>query len=261
MTIHESGAGAIPDVEVELHDGVSVITLQRIAQRNALSMTLCRELTAALTESARNARAIVIASAAPDFCVGADLLERHALLPIGFDEARAVSAALTEAVLSSPVPIVTAVTGYTLGGGLELALATDLIVADSTAILGLPEVGVGIVPGGGGTQLLARRIGWGRAVDLTLTGRFIDVAQAHAMGLVDRLENDSREAAIVLARELAARSASSMRLIRTAMRDGWGVPLAEGLAREDAAWREAAASDDYRASLEAFAAKRARRNP
>jgi enoyl-CoA hydratase/carnithine racemase len=249
----------MPDVLVEKVGTVAVITLQRTTQRNALSMSLCRELTTVIGTTAPDVRALVIATAGSDFCVGADLVERHALLPVGLDEARAASTALTTAVLSSPVPVVTAATGYTLGGGLELALGTDLIVADHSAVLGLPESGIGIVPGGGGTQLLARRIGWGRAVDLALTGRFLDAAEAHAIGLVDRLEPDSRAAAITLAEELATRSATSVRLIRTAMRDGWGVPLVQGLEVEDAAWREAAASGDYRASLEAFAAKHARR--
>jgi enoyl-CoA hydratase/carnithine racemase len=89
-------------------------------------------------------------------------------------------------ILDLPVPAIAAVHGFALGGGLELALSCDLMVCDETAVLGLPEVTVGVIPGGGGTQLLVRRVGAARAADLVFTGRKLDVAEADRLGLVDR---------------------------------------------------------------------------
>lgn len=243
--------------DLQIDDGVAIITMRRTDAHNALSMALCRDLVDALAEAAI-ADAIVIATAGRNFCVGADLHERRRLLETGFAEARAGYAALIDAVLASPAPVVVAASGYTLGGGLELSLAADLIVADTTAVLGLPEVKIGIVPGGGGTQLLARRVGWGRAVELTLTAKRLDAGEAQRIGLVDRIagEEGSTAAAVALAREIAANSSSAVRLARAAMRDGWGRELREGLAVEEAAWWTAAESADYRAALDAFGAKR-----
>ena len=135
----------------------------------------------------RDVRAVVLAAAGRAFCVGADLKERAAMSDADFMAQRPVFRAAFGGVLALPQPVIAAVHGYALGGGCELALSCDLIVADETAVFGLPETTVGLVPGCGGTQLALRRLGPGRAADLVLTGRRIGAAEAERIGLADRL--------------------------------------------------------------------------
>ena len=147
---------------------------------------------------------VLSASGDRAFCVGADLKERAAMSDSDFMAQRPVFRAAFGGVLDLPQPVVAAVHGYALGGGCELALSCDLIVADETAVFGLPEVTVGLVPGGGGTQLALRRLGPGRAADLVLTGRQVRAAEAGQIGLADRVVPPGTAAAAAL--ELAARS-------------------------------------------------------
>ena len=130
----------------------------------------------------------VVLTAAGDraFCVGADLKERNAMSDADFRAQRMLFRAAFGGVLNLPQPTVAAVHGFALGGGSELALSCDLVVADETAVMGLPEVTIGLVPGGGGTQLAVRRLGPGRAADVVLTGRRIPAEEAHQLGLIDR---------------------------------------------------------------------------
>ena len=169
--------------------------------------------TAALAAD-RQVRAVVLTSASEKaFCVGADLKERNSFSDADLLAQRPHFRACFGGILDLPVPTIAAVHGFALGGGLELALSCDLIVVDETAVLGLPEVTVGVIPGGGGTQLLTRRIGSSRAADLVFTGRRLDVDEAERIGLVDRRvpAGTDREAALELAdhdrRQLAGRGA------------------------------------------------------
>src|SRR5437763_17001107 len=157
-----------------------------------------------------------------------------------------------------PLPTVAAVHGFALGGGSELALSCDLVVADETAVMGLPEVTIGLVPGGGGTQLALRRLGPGRAADVVLTGRRIPAAEAHALGLVDRLvpAGSARVAATELAAAIAANSPVATRAAKRALRSGWGLDYAAAMDVEDAAWRTAAFSADRKEGIAAFNEKR-----
>ncbi|MDX6235119.1 MAG: hypothetical protein QOH68_4286 [Nocardioidaceae bacterium] len=247
---------------VSLHDRdrVAVVAMRRTKGGNALSREVCDDLVAGLTDAvASGARAVVLLSEADHFCVGADLRERSTLDDDGLLEAREHSNALTAALLGCPVPLVVAVHGFTLGGGLEIALTADVVVADSSAVLGLPEVGIGIVPGGGGTQLLSRRVGWGTASSMIYTGRRVTADDALRVGLVDEVVAVGRSgaAAIELASLIAANNPQSLRLVKHAMTSGQGRPQAEALAIEDAAWQRAALSDDYRQGLAAFAERTA----
>jgi len=162
------------------------------------------------------------------------------------------------AVLALPQPVIAAVHGYALGGGCELALSCDLIVADETAVFGLPETTVGLVPGGGGTQLALRRLGPGRAADLVLTGRRVDAAEAERLGLADRLvpTGGAAEISRELALRIAANSPVAVVNAKRALRQGAGVPLAVGLEVEDSAWRAAAFSADRKEGIAAFVQKR-----
>jgi enoyl-CoA hydratase/carnithine racemase len=161
------------------------------------------------------------------------------------------------------VPTIAAVDGFALGGGFELALCCDLIVASEQAGFALPEVGLGLVPGGGGTQSVSRRAGLNRGLDLVLTGRRVGGAEAYALGLVDRLvpAGTARAAAIELGGAIARHSPVSLRAAKRAVRDGFDADLATGLALEDRAWHEAAFSPDRREGVAAFNAKRAPRWP
>src|SRR3954464_5939403 len=194
------------DVELLDHGTVAEIRLHR----DALSTQVAEELaTVALAVRDTAARAVVLSSAAPrNFCVGADLKERDQFTDADFMAQRPVFRRAFRGILDLPVPVVAAVHGYALGGGYELALCCDLIVADETAVVGLPEVTRGIVPGGGGTQLLPRRAGYGVAADLILTGRRVAAGEAARLGLIDRLvpAGTDRAAATELAGQIAANS-------------------------------------------------------
>lgn len=148
--------------------------------------------------------------------------------------------------------------GFALGGGFELALSCDLIVADSTAVVGLPEVSVGVIPGGGGTQLLPRRVGAARAAELIFTARRVEADEARELGLVDVLveEGCDREEALTLASRIAANSPVGLRAAKRALRTGFGLDLRAGLEVEDAAWRAVAFSGDRAEGVAAFAEKR-----
>jgi enoyl-CoA hydratase/carnithine racemase len=161
-------------------------------------------------------------------------------------------------VLSLPQPTVAAVHGFALGGGAEPALSCDLVVADDTAVMGLPEVTIGLVPGGGGTQLALRRLGPGRAADVVLTGRRIPAAEAYGLRLVDRLvpAGSARVAAMELAATIAANSPVATRAAKRALRSGWGLDYAAAMDVEDAAWRTAAFSADRKEGIAAFNDKR-----
>jgi enoyl-CoA hydratase/carnithine racemase len=144
-----------------------------------------------------------------------------------------------------------------------LALTCDLIIASATAVFGLPEVGLGLIPGGGGTQLLPRRIGLNRAADLVLTGRRVAADEALRIGLADRLvpEGSARSSAYELAEEIATKSPISLRAAKRALRQGLDVDLVSGLEIENQAWKEAAFSADRAEGIEAFNLRRVPRWP
>ena len=251
-------------------DGVSVrtlpeaavaeIVLDRPEAMNALSTAMAARLAAVCAELAADSgiRAIVLAAAGRAFCVGADLKERAAMSDAKLMAQRPVFRAAFGAVLALPQPVIAAVHGYALGGGCELALSCDLIVADETAVFGLPETTVGLVPGGGGTQLALRRLGPGRAADLVLTGRRVDAAEAERLGLADRLvpTGGAGEISRELADRIAHNSPVAVANAKRALRLGAGLPLAAGLEVEDSAWRAAAFSADRKEGIAAFVQKR-----
>jgi enoyl-CoA hydratase/carnithine racemase len=240
---------------------VAELVLDRPEALNAVSAAQAAAIAAAAAElgADRRVRVVVVSSSAERaFCVGADLKERHTVTDDEMRRQRPVARRAYGGVLDLPVPTIAAVHGYALGGGCELALACDLIVADETAVFGLPEVSVGVIPGGGGTQLLARRIGWGRAADLIFTARRVDAAEALRIGLADRLVSagTDREEALELATSVSGHSPVGTRNAKRAMRLGLDLPLAAGLEIEDACWRATAFSGDRREGVAAFNEKR-----
>ena len=258
------GEVAPGEVRVVRHgdgDHVAELVLDRPRALNALSTAFARRLAAATAALASDpgVRAVVISSSQlRAFCVGADLKERNGFTDDDLRAQRPVLRAAFGGVLNLPVPAIAAVEGFALGGGYEIALSCDLVVAGEGATLGLPEVSVGLVPGGGGTQLLLRRAGWSRAADLIFTGRRVDAAEALRLGAVDRVvaAGTARAAALELASGIAANSPVGVRHAKRALRLGQSVDLAAGLEIEDAAWRAAAFSPDRAEGIRAFAEKR-----
>jgi enoyl-CoA hydratase/carnithine racemase len=240
---------------------VAELALDRPEALNALSTDMARDIAAATAALAADdsVRAVVVTSASEKaFCVGADLKERNGFSDADLRAQRPHFRAAFGGILDLPVPSIAAVHGFALGGGLELALSCDLIVCDETAVLGLPEVTVGVIPGGGGTQLLTRRIGSSRAADLVFTARRLDVAEAERIGLADRRvpAGSDREAALEMAGTIAGNSPVGVRNAKRALREGADVDLATGLEVEDGAWRATAFSGDRAEGVAAFNEKR-----
>jgi len=240
---------------------VAEIVLDRPEAMNAVSTAMARAIAEATARVAadESVRCVVLTSThAKAFCVGADLKERNGFSDEDLMEQRPVARAAYGGVLDLPVPAIAAVDGFALGGGFELALSCDLVVAGEGAVVGLPEVSVGVIPGGGGTQLLVRRVGWSRAAKAIFTGARIPAAEALELGAVDEVvpAGTARDRALELARTIAANSPVGLRNAKRAMRLGADVGLDAGLEIEDGCWRATAFSGDRREGVAAFAEKR-----
>ena len=245
---------------------VAEVIMNRPEAMNALSTNQVRRLGEAVDQLAADDQvSVVIISTALDkaLCVGADLKERRRFDNDDLRRQRPVFQQAFGALRALPVPVIAAVEGFAMGGGCELALCCDLIIASATATFGLPEVGLGLIPGEGGTQLLPRRIGLNRAADLLLTGRRVGAEEALRIGLADRLvpEGAARTEAVELAEDIATKSPISLRAAKRALRQGLDVDLVSGLEIESRAWEEAAFSADRVEGVEAFNMHRSPRWP
>jgi len=243
-------------------EAVGELVLDRPEALNAISTAQAGAIISACRELAADGglSVVILTSSSPKaFCVGADLKERNSFDDTGLADQRPVFRRAFEALLDLPVPTVAAVDGYALGGGFELALSCDLIVASRAAVLGLPETGVGLVPGGGGTQLLVRRVGSNRAADLIFTARQVGAEEADRLGIVDRLveAGEARAAALEVAHQIASRSPIALRAAKRALRRGSDLDLESALVVENLAWEDAAYSVDRREGIAAFNERRA----
>jgi enoyl-CoA hydratase/carnithine racemase len=248
-------------VRVEVAGRVATVTLDRPEALNAISTELALDLAAAVEPLGTDpeVRAVVLTGAGDRaFCVGADLKQRAGFDDHGWFVQREAFRRGFAAVRRCPLPTVAAVAGFALGGGTELALSCDLIVAADDATFGLPEVRLGLVPAGGGTQLLARRVGRARARDLVLTGRRVPAAEAKELGLVDRVAPAAqvRAAAAALAAEIAANAPTAVRMAKWALEVGADLSLEAAMEVEDQAWRRAVLSDDRREGITAWVEQR-----
>jgi enoyl-CoA hydratase len=245
-------------VLAERDEPVAVVLLNRPQQLNALCDELMDELVGTLEELDRDEaiRAIVLGGNERAFAAGADIGELAQASAIDLYYQRRVER--WDAIRGLWTPLVAAVSGFCLGGGCELALSCDLIVASETAQFGQPETGLGIIPGAGGTQRLTRAVGKALAMDVILSGRRLSAREALAAGLVARVV--AREAwldeAKRLAREIAEKGPVATRLAKESVDRAYETTLAAGLEAERRALYLAFASEDAREGLTAFTEKR-----
>src|SRR6266516_3831426 len=235
-------------ITVERDEPIAVVLLNRPDALNALSDELMEELVTALEELDREeaVRCIVLGGSERAFAAGADIAELARSSAIELYYQRRIER--WDAIRGLWTPLVAAVSGYCLGGGCELAMACDLIVASETAQFGQPETGVGVIPGAGGTQRLTRAVGKALAMDVILSGRFLSAQEAHASGLVSRVV--AREAwleeAKSVAREIASKGPVATRLAKDAVDRAYESALRLGLEYERRLLYLAFASEDAR---------------
>jgi enoyl-CoA hydratase len=247
-------------VLVESKGNFTILTLNRPDKRNALNMALRSEFMNALAGAAEDSgtRAIVVTGAGDKaFVAGADISEFDGRSAV--DQFRIMSgASIYDAVERCPKPVIAAVNGFCLGGGMELALACDIRIASASARFGQPEVSLGIIPGGGGTQRLPRIVGMGTALRLILTGDLIDAAEALRIGLVEEVvePQQAMSRACAIAELIASRSPVAVSAAREATRAALNLPLAEGLKLERALFQLCFSSEDKAEGVRAFLEKR-----
>ena len=245
-------------VLVEREDAIAVVRLNRPERLNALSSQLMNELVGALEELDADPaiRCIVLAGDERAFAAGADIDELAEASAMEMYAQRRV--AQWDTIRTLRTPLVAAVSGYCLGGGNELAMACDLVVASETARFGQPETGLGIIPGAGGTQRLTRAVGKALAMDVILSGRQLDAREAEQAGLVARVvvREAWLEEAKRVAREIAAKAPVAQRLAKEAVNRAFDSTLEVGLDFERRSLYLAFASEDAREGLTAFGEKR-----
>jgi enoyl-CoA hydratase/carnithine racemase len=249
----------VSDLVESSRDGhVALLRLNRPEARNALSPEVMETLAGELEalDPDPEVRCIVIAGSEKVFAAGADI---KAMAERSFAEAlRHPAASFWRRVAAIKTPLIAAVSGYALGGGCELALACDMIVASDNAVFGQPEIQLGIIPGGGGTQRLARVLGKQRAMEYVLTGRRFDAQTALELGLVNKIAEDGAwlEEAMELARTVADRPPIAARLAKQAVLAAEETALSAGLENERRLFELAMATEDRVEGMNAFLEKR-----
>ncbi len=239
---------------------IAVLSINRPQSLNALNADTLREIGEALDAVLEdNATRALILTGAGDraFVAGADISEFGNLEDVFSGREMALGGQdVMNTVAAMPIPTIAAVNGFALGGGLELALACDLRVASRTARFGLPEVSLGLIPGYGGTQRLARLIGEGRALDLILTGRHVEADEALMLGIVNRVGESALEEARKLASSIIKNGPVALGLAKEAVRRGLDATLAEGLEIEADLFGMVSTTNDMREGTQAFLEKR-----
>ena len=246
---------------VEKLDGyVALVTFNRPDKMNALNLEVRRALFAALAELREDdeVRVVVLTGAGEKaFIAGADIGEFEGMAPVA--QYRAMQRGnIFSAMEEFPKPIIAMINGYCLGGGCELSMACDIRVASSRAKLGQPEINLGLIPGGGGTQRLPRLVGEGRAMKMIMTGEIISASEAHRIGLVEQVfePENLREATLEMARTIASRSPIALQAAKESILAARRMPMDEGLKFERAWFGLLFSTDDMTEGVDAFLSKR-----
>ncbi|CAN5682040.1 enoyl-CoA hydratase-related protein [soil metagenome] len=247
-------------LQVEAIGSVTIVTIDRPEKRNALNGVVRRELLEEVGRLASDAsvRVIVLTGAGDRaFVAGADIGEFAERTPLQ-QRAAMESPRVFEAIATCSKPVIAMINGFALGGGCELALACDLRIASDSARLGQPEINLGIIPGGGGTQRLPRVVGTGQAMRLILTAEIIDAAEAIRIGLVDLVfpADQLRDRVLEIAGKMAERSPVALAMAKAAVRAAAEMPLSAGLDYEKELFVTCFASEDRAEGIAAFFEKR-----
>lgn len=250
---------AYETIIVDIEDEVALIRLNRPDALNALNAQLLDELSAAMTEADRNdkVRCIVLTGSEKAFAAGADIKEMSTKSYVDVYDADLFGTQI-DAITRVRKPVIAAVSGYALGGGCELAMACDFIICADTAKFGQPEINLGVVAGIGGTQRLTRLIGKAKAMDMNLTGRFMDAAEAERAGLVSRVVPAAKliPEAMAAARKIAEKSQIAAKTVKEAVNRAYETTLREGLLFERRAFHALFATEDQKEGMAAFLEKR-----
>jgi enoyl-CoA hydratase len=247
---------------IRTQDGVGIITLNRPEALNALCNALLRELVAALDALAGDdvIGAILLTGNEKAFAAGADIKEMQdqSFVDLFVADFPSGSKSAWDRIPAIQKPVIAAVAGYAIGGGCELAMACDFIIAADTAKFGQPEITIGTIPGAGGTQRLTRLVGKSKAMEMCLTGRLIGAEEAERIGLVSRVvpAADLQQEAIKTAAKIAALSRPAVTMIKEAVNAADETTLSEGLRMERRSFQSTFALDDRKEGMAAFLEKR-----
>ncbi|MCO6176767.1 enoyl-CoA hydratase [Ciceribacter sp. RN22] len=243
---------------VEVRGRVAIVTLNRPQALNALNSTVMAELRQVLAGVQKDGDigAVVLTGSEKAFAAGADIKEMQSLDFVDAYLGDFISG--WEEVAGFRKPMIAAVSGFALGGGCELAMMCDFIIASTTAKFGQPEITLGVIPGMGGSQRLTRAVGKAKAMDLCLTGRMMDAAEAERSGLVARIVEPERllEEAIAAAEKIAAFSAPAVLMAKESVNRAFELTLAEGLRFERRLFHSLFATEDQKEGMAAFVEKR-----
>jgi enoyl-CoA hydratase len=243
------------------HSGIYTLTFNRPKALNAMTTQMSLEIIEALHElqKVEDIRVLVITgSGDKGFCVGADLKERNGMTKKQWKEQHDIFEDMAECIRNFDFPVIAAINGFALGGGLEMSLSCDFRVAAEHAKMGLPEARIGIIPGLGGTQLLPRSISIGFAKEMLFRGSHINAEQAREIGLVNYVfsSNQLLQETYTIAKEIAANAPLSLKMLKKAVNNGIQTDLHTGLAFELQAYYKCADSDDRHEGIKAFNEKR-----
>lgn len=253
--------GAYENISLEYRGRAGLVIIDRPKALNALNSATLDELDDALAEACEreDLRALVITGAGDKaFVAGADISEMREMSCVEAEEFALQGQAVLNAIETFPTPVIAAVNGYALGGGTELALACDLVLCSPNAVFGQPEVKLGVIPGFGGTQRLARLVGPGYAREIIFTGRNISAEEAVRIGLALRISKDEpvEEAALALATRIARQGPVAVRLAKRAINENLDSALPTALAAERTLFSLCFSTEDQDEGMSAFLSKR-----
>lgn len=249
------------NVKIDYSDNIAVLTIDRPQKLNALNYEVLRDLDAAIDEIEKNSdlRAVVVTgSGEKSFVAGADIAAMRDMGPKEAEEFGRFGSEVFLRFEKLTIPVIAAINGYALGGGCELALACDIRIAGENAVFGLPEVTLGIIPGGGGTQRLPRLVGRGIAMELIMSARRIDAAEAYRIGLVNKVvpKESVVDEAIALAKTIAKYSKTAIASAKYAVVNGLETDLEKGLKIENKVFHKCFATQEQKDAMSAFLQKK-----